>query len=64
MTYGCHNTETLDGYYAANGTIVRSVHPHEVKEIVTLATYVPFRMSRNCMYDKRAEDKRCVGCNK
>jgi hypothetical protein len=64
MTYGCHNTERMPAYYAANGTYIKSKHPHEMKEIRTLAVMVLDRSSKECRYDKRAEDKRCAGCNK
>jgi hypothetical protein len=58
--WGCANRPAKEGFWAQDGWLTtESGQPYQPKFV-----WVPYRMSRECRYDKRDDDWRCRGCTR
>ena len=58
--YGCNNSERKDGYYAPQRYFTKGLIPSFTVGVV----YIEDTSSKECRYDRRADDKKCEGCLK
>lgn len=64
--WGCAKNKQADGYWARDGIMISpSMRTKEGDPVgVYRMVWVPYRMSRECRYDKRDDDWRCRGCTR
>lgn len=64
--YGCLSKPQGDGYWARDGLVLAADQRTSDGELVGVyrMVWVPYRMSRECRYDKRDDDWRCRGCTR
>lgn len=65
MRYGCHNSKREPGYYARSQTIVMDDREQPAGLVLDqIVEFVEDTLSKECRYDQRAADAKCVGCVK